>query len=74
MLGCIIKALFKNESTLILRYKQKLFMAGTKGRTIRKVIEGGGRAKYQKNIRARENEMKKIHVRQLTLKNIHAKA
>ena len=28
-LGCIFKALFMNESTLILRYKQKLFMAGT---------------------------------------------
>ena len=29
LLGCIFKALFMNESTLILRYKQKLFMAGT---------------------------------------------
>ena len=29
MLGCIFKALFMNESMLILRYKQKLFMAGT---------------------------------------------
>ena len=32
----------------------------------------GGRAKYKKNIRARENEMEKIRARQLTLKNIHA--
>ena len=31
-----------------------------------------GGAKYQKNIRSRENEMKKIRARQLTLKNIHA--
>ena len=35
---------------------------------------GGGRAKYKKNIRARENEMKKIHARQLILKNVHAMA
>ena len=41
-----------------------------KGRTIRKLM--GERAKYKKNIRARENEMKKIRARQLTLKNIHA--
>ena len=33
-----------------------------------------GRAKYKKNIRARENEMKKILARQLILKNIHAMA
>ena len=33
---------------------------------------GGERAKYKKNIRARENKMKKIHARQLTLKKIHA--
>ena len=26
-----------------------------KGRTIRKLMGGGGRAKYKKNIRAREN-------------------
>ena len=34
------------------------------GRTIRKLMGGGGggRAKYQKNIRARENEMKKKFV------------
>ena len=39
--------------------------------------EGGGgvgRAKYKTNIRARENQMKKTHVLQLTLKNIHAMA
>ena len=29
MLYCIFKALFMNESTLIVRYKQKLFMVGT---------------------------------------------
>ena len=34
----------------------------------------GGRAKYKTNIRARENQMKKTHVLQLTLKNIHAMA
>ena len=48
---------------------------GNKGRTIRK-IKGGGRAKYKKNIRARQiswNE-KKIHARQLTLQKIHASA
>ena len=28
MLGCIFKALIMNESALIFRYKQKLFMAG----------------------------------------------
>ena len=28
--------------------------------TIRKVMEGGGGAKYKKNIRARENPVKKI--------------
>ena len=32
---------------------------------------GGGR-RTGKNIRPRENEMKKIHARQLTLKNVHA--
>ena len=42
-----------------------------KGRTIRKLIRGGGgggRAKYNKNIRTRENKMKKIHARQLIRK------
>ena len=34
----------------------------------------GGRAKYKKKIRARENLVKKILARQLTLKNIHAMA
>ena len=29
----------------------------------------GGTGELQKNIRARENQMKKIHARQLTLKN-----
>ena len=32
----------------------------------------GGGSEVQKNIRTRENEKKKIHARQLTLKNIHA--
>ena len=32
---------------------------------------GGGRAKYKKNIRLRENKLKKIGGRQLILKNIH---
>ena len=35
---------------------------------------GAGRAKYKKNIRAKENKTKKIHARQLTLKKIHANA
>ena len=36
---------------------------------------GEGTAKYKNNIRARENYMKKkIHARQLTLKNIYAMA
>ena len=35
---------------------------------------GGGGAKYKKNIPARENQMKKIHARQLTRWNIHAMA
>ena len=34
----------------------------------------GGAGEVQKNILARENEMKKIHARQLTLKNIHVMA
>ena len=42
-----------------------------KGRTIRKRMGGGG--EVQKNIRARENKIKKIHARQLTQKNIHAR-
>ena len=41
-----------------------------KGRTIRKLIGGGGAGEVQK----RENEMKKIHARQLILKHIHAMA
>ena len=45
-----------------------------KGRAIRKLMGGGGRVKYEKNIRARENEMKKILARQFILKNIHAMA
>ena len=47
-----------------------------KGRTIRKLIEvgGGGGGEVQKNIRARENSMKKILARQLILKNIYAMA
>ena len=33
----------------------------------------GGRAKYKKNIREKENKMKKKkHARQFTLKSIHA--
>ena len=36
---------------------------------------GEGALKYKKNVRTRENYMKKkIHARQLTLKNIHALA
>ena len=35
---------------------------------------GAGAAEVPKNIRARENSMKKIHARQLTLKNIYATA
>ena len=36
-------------------------------------MEGGGGRSTKKNIRARENEMKKkIRARQLSLKNIHA--
>ena len=51
----------------------------TKWRTIRKVIGGGrgarvGRAKYKKIFAQGKIKWKKIHVRQLTLKNIHAKA
>ena len=34
----------------------------------------GGRAKYKKDIHARENSMKKILAHQLILKNIHAMA
>ena len=46
-----------------------------KGRTIRKLMGGGGgRAKYKKKIRARKNLIKKILARQLTLRNIHARA
>ena len=38
-------------------------------------VGGGGAAQYKKNIRARGNYMKKkIHARQLILKNIHALA
>ena len=35
---------------------------------------GGGGGEVPKNSRARENYVKKIHARQLTLKNIHAMA
>ena len=35
---------------------------------------GGGAGEVQKNIRAREIKWKKIHARQLILKNIHALA
>ena len=38
------------------------------------LLEAGARAKYQKNIRARENSMKKNSARQLILKSIHAMA
>ena len=48
-----------------------------KGRTIRKLMGGGGGggAKYEKkNLRKGKLNEKKIHARQLTLKNIHAMA
>ena len=35
---------------------------------------GGGGRSTKKYVRARENEMKKIHTRQLTLKNLHTMA
>ena len=46
------------------------------GRTIRKLMgRGGGGAKYKKKIVTQGNiKWKKIHARQLTLKNIHATA
>ena len=46
-----------------------------KGRTIRKVMGGGGeRAKYKKIFAQGKIKWKKIHARQLILKNIHALA
>ena len=35
---------------------------------------GGGGGEVKKNITTRENKMKKLHARQLTLKIIHAMA
>ena len=59
------KADIRHQSSLI-GHKTSIIRHQTfdisKGRTIRKLIGGAGagaRAKYQKNIRARENEMKK---------------
>ena len=51
-----------------------ILLITNKGRTIRKVIRGGGggEAMYKKNSPTRE--IKKIHARQLTLKNIHTTA
>ena len=43
---------------------------GLKGRPIRKLMGGG--AKYKKYSRKGKLNEKKIHARQLTLKNIHA--
>ena len=47
----------------------------TKGRTIRKLMGGGGEGEVQKKYKRKGklNE-KKIHARQLILKNIHAMA
>ena len=51
-----------------------MFMQGNryKGRTIRKLMGGAGEVK--KKIHARENLIKKILARQLTLRNMHARA
>lgn len=46
-------------------------LVASKGRTIRKLIIGGGAGEVKKTIRARENDIKKSHTRQLTLKNIN---
>ena len=55
-------------------------MAGTfvlRDGPLEKLLGGGGvsgRAKYKKKFAQGKIKWKKIHVRQLTLKNIHAKA
>ena len=50
-----------------------IFSAATKHLTKHLTISSESTSVDQ-NIRARENQMKKTHVRQLTLKNIHAMA
>ena len=73
-----------NIAQIILSSFDKVVLShssSTKGRTIRKLMGGKGRAKYKKNIRARENSMKKNHTLQLTpkkyscygLKKIHTR-
>ena len=74
-----------NIAQIILSSFDKVVLShssSTKGRTIRKLMGGGkGWAKYKKNIRARENSMKKNHTLQLTpkkyscygLKKIHTR-
>ena len=47
-----------------------ILLITNKGRTIRKLMRGGGGGYVKKNSRSREWK-KKIHARQLTLKNIH---
>ena len=45
-----------------------------KGQTIRKLMGGGGGRNTKKIFAQEKIEWKKIHARQLTLKNIHATA
>ena len=50
-----------------------MFGSHTKGRTIRKLMGGGGEVQKRYSRKAKLNE-KKIHARHITLKNIHATA
>ena len=45
-----------------------------KGRTIGKLMGGGGRPKYKKIFAQGKIKLKKIHARQLIVTNIHAMA
>ena len=50
-------------------------MSLIKGRTIRKLMRGGGGQSAKKKKHSRKGKLnEKIHARQLTLKNIHATA
>ena len=50
------------------------FFHVVRGGPLENLWGGGGGRSTKEYIRARENEMKKIHTRQLTLKNLHTMA
>ena len=65
---------FKNGRDSFRKAREAHLIHRTKGRTVRKLIGGVGRAKYKKIFAHGKIKWKEIIARQLILKNIHAMA